>query len=214
MIRTAKFLFVSGIRSGWDERKKKKARLNLWCCFAWVCWIFLWMQWFVRIGLEYPKGDDMGYRNGSRSDLISEESTGLCEQLQPMRFQHCLPELQVLCLKPHWITGETMSVQGGALWREGKLKMEGHLYMIIYCKLIIQAILNKNTEFTQAFLHPQECRTGREHWITESISCYFGHHIARYLSQTWSLCQNSSWRRWLPQPPFLQMKQLFLGEVK
>lgn len=58
-------------------------------------------------------------------------------------------------------------MQGGILWREGKLKMEGHLYIIIYCKLIIQAILNKNIEFTQTFLHPQECRTGRQRWITE-----------------------------------------------
>lgn len=40
--------------------------------------------------------------------------------------------------------------------------MEDHLYMIIYCKLIIQVILNKNIEFTQTFLHPQEYRTGRE----------------------------------------------------
>lgn len=39
--------------------------------------------------------------------------------------------------------------------------------MIIYCKLIIQAILNKNIEFTQTFLLPQEFRPGRESLITE-----------------------------------------------
>lgn len=56
-----------------------------------------------------------------------------------------LPELQVLylCWSHAEVTGKTISVQGGTLWREGKLKMEGHLYVIIYCKLIIQAILNK-----------------------------------------------------------------------
>jgi len=42
--------------------------------------------------LGSPKGKDMGYRNGSRSDLISEESTGLCEQLQLRRFQPLLSQ--------------------------------------------------------------------------------------------------------------------------
>lgn len=83
--------------------------------------------------------------------------------------------------------------------------------MIIYCKLIIQAILNKNIEFMQTFLHPQECRAGRELWI--SVSCFLL-LWAPYLSQTWRRSQNPLWRRSLSWPPFHRWRKLILGGVK
>lgn len=114
----------------------------------------------------------MGYRTGVEVTCLLRKAQDYMNNYNQRGFSTNLPELQVFCLPT--AMRKNMSVQWGSLWREGNLKMEDHLYMIIYCKLIIQAILNKNIEFMQTFLHPQECRAGRELWITVLLPVTLG----------------------------------------